>query len=197
MKTTTLTFIFIFSLGLTTLFGQSTRSIEQDEWLLSVGVNAINSQGTKSPVGNISDWAFRFPIAVGAETYFNRLFSIELAASLNGYKTGAPLDAAGPPEVDLTHFALDVHLKYYFGEFVFPETEWLDFYGLAGLGYFSIDGSNISANVGGGAVAWLDRSKSYGIKAQVVAKFAFDHSNTGTEYANNHYQYNLMMIFRL
>lgn len=197
MKTTKLTLIILFTLGLTTLFGQSTRSIEKNEWLLSVGVNALNSQGTKSPVDDISDWAFRFPIAVGVETQFSRLFSVEVAASLNGYDAGEAIDAAGPSDDALTYVALDTNLKYYFGEYLFPETEWIDFYGLAGLGYFDIDGGNMSANVGGGAVVWFNRIKSYGIKAQAVGKFAFDHSNDGSSYANNHFQYNLMMIFRL
>ena len=96
-----------------------------------------------------------------------------------------------------THFALDTHLKYYFGEKVFPNTDWIDFYGMAGLGYFYIEDSNISANIGAGAMFWFDNKQSMGVKAQGMAKLAFNHSNSGSTYANNHFQYNLMFVFRL
>lgn len=197
MKNTTLLLIIMFGFGLFNSFGQSTRSIDKDEWLLGFGLNALNSQGTKSPVGNVSDWAFRFPLAVSAETYWTRLFSVEIAASLNGYKAGAAIDAAGPSDDNLTYFAIDTHLKYYFGEKIFPRTEWIDFYGLAGIGYFNVDEGNISGNVGAGAVFWFDNVQSFGIKAQAVAKLAINHSNSGSSYANNHFQYNLMLVYRL
>ena len=197
MRNTTLLLLIIFGFGLTNAFGQSTRSIDKDEWLIGVGFNTINSQGSKNPFGEISDWAFRFPIAASAETYWSRLFSVEAAISLNGYKAGADIDAVGPSDSSLTHFAVDTHLKYYFGEKIFPNTEWIDFYGLAGLGYFYIQDSNISANIGAGAMFWLDTKQSWGIKAQGVAKLAFNHSNSGSTYANNHFQYNLMVVFRI
>ena len=197
MKSTILLLVLTLGLGLATAHSQSIRSIEEGEWLLSVGVNTINSQGSKSPVGDISDWAFRYPIAAGIETYWTRLFSIEVAASLNGYGAGDPIYDAGPSDNTITYFALDAHVKYYFGEWIFPRTEWIDFYALGGLGYFDVEDGNISANFGGGAVIWFDRTKSMGLKAQGVGKFAFDHSNTGSTFANNHFQYNLMMVFRL
>lgn len=197
MKQTYILTVIILIFGLTTSFGQSTRSIDKDEWLLSVGVNALNSQGTKSPIGNISDWAFRFPLAVGVETYWTRLFSIEIAGSLNGYKAGAAIDAAGPSDDNITYLALDTNLKYYFGEFIFPNNELIDFYGLAGIGYFNVQDGNASANIGGGALFWFDRKQQIGFKVQAVAKLAFNHSNSGSTYANNHFQYNFMMVFRL
>lgn len=192
----TLFFVAMSIFAITSLYGQSTRSIEKNEWLLSLGVNAINSQGTKSPVEDISDWAFRYPLAVAVETKWSRLFSIEIAASINGFKADDAIDA-GSLDENITYFSLDTHLKYYFGEYIFPKTDWLDFYGLAGIGYFDLDDGNLSGNLGGGAVVWFDRGKSYGLKAQALAKLAFDHSNSGTTFANNHFQYNLMLVFRL
>ena len=197
MKHTILLLVFTFSFGLTTVFGQSTRSIEKNEWLLSVGVNAVNSLGTKSPVEDISDFAFRYPLAVAVETKWSRLFSLEIAGSINGFKEGADNIDAGPAEENITYLALDTNLKYYFGEYLLPKTEWLDFYALAGIGYFNVDDGNLSGNFGGGAMFWFNRNKSMGIKAQALAKIAFDHSNTGDTFANNHFQYNLMMVFRL
>jgi hypothetical protein len=197
MKNTTLLLLILFGFGLANSFGQSTRSIDKNEWLIGVGFNTINSQGSKSPVGDISDWAFRYPLAVSAETYWSRLFSVELAASLNGYKAGDDIDAVGPSDDNLTYFAIDTHLKYYFGEKIFPRTEWIDFYAMAGLGFFTVEDGNLSGNIGGGAMFWLDKKQSKGIKLQGVAKLAFNHSNSGSTYANNHFQYNLMFVFRL
>ena len=198
MKNTSLVILLYFCLGVTTVIGQSFRSIEPGETLISVGVNAINSQGTKNPLGNLSDWAFKYPLSVGIESQWARLFSLEVQFTLNGYNAGDPLDAAGPPPEDVTHIALDTHLKYYFGEFIFPEAERIDFYALAGLGFFDVDGGNFSGNFGGGALYWFnERTKVLGLKLQAMAKLAFNHSNTGDVYANNHFQYNLMLVFRL
>jgi hypothetical protein len=198
MKNVGLVLFVYLGMGLSILIGQSVRSMEKGELLLSVGVNTINSQGTKNPVGNISDWAFKQPFSAGIESYWSRLFSIEVQVTLNGYNAGDAIDAAGPSDIDLTHIALDTHLKYYFGEFIFPKSERIDFYGLAGLGYFDVDIGNISANFGGGAVYWFNkRTKAVGLKVQGVAKFALNHDNTGSTYTNNHFQYNMMLVFRL
>jgi len=196
MKNITLLFM-LFGFGLAVSFSQSTRSIDKGEWIIGAGVNTINSQGSKVPYRSISDWSFRYPIIVSAETYLTRLFSVELAASLNGYKAGDNIDAAGPSDDDLTYFAADANLKYYFGDKILPTTDWLDLYALAGLGYFVIDDSDLSTNLGGGAMFWLDSNKSTGIKLQAVGKLAFNHSNFGKSYANNHIQFSLMFLFRL
>jgi hypothetical protein len=198
MKNIGLIICFYLVIGLSNAMGQSIRSIESGELLLSVGVNTINSQGTKNPVGNISDWAFKQPLSVGLETYWSKLFSLEVQVTLNGYNAGDPIDAAGPSDINLTHIALDTHLKYYFGEFIFPKSERIDFYALAGVGYFDVDIGNISANFGGGAVYWFNkRTKGVGIKFQGMAKFALNHDNTGSTYTNNHFQYNMMLVFRM
>ena len=65
MKNTGLLIYVYLVIGLSNLMGQSVRSIEPGELLLSAGVNTINSQGTKNPLGNISDWAFKHPLSVG------------------------------------------------------------------------------------------------------------------------------------
>ncbi len=72
---------------------QSDRSIEKDEWLLGIGVNAINSLGSKNPVENPGDWAFKFPLSASIETRWAKLFSLEVALNINQFEAGAPLDA--------------------------------------------------------------------------------------------------------
>ena len=73
--------------------------------------------------------------------------------------------------------------------------DWIDIYGNAGLGFFSIDETNISANLGGGLLFWINGDKTFGIRAQVIGKFAFNHSDSGLD--NNHYQYHLQAVFKL
>lgn len=173
------------------------RSVRPREVFVSVGLNTVNSQGTKNPFGDIGDWGTRIPLSVNAETLWFKQFTIDLGLSLNGYKEGKPLDAAGPPPKNLTYFAIDASLKYYFGEFIFPRTEWFDLYAAAGPGFFVLDDSNISFNLGGGALFWFNRDRTIGIKAQALAKFALNHSNSGRDYANNHFLYQLQAIFKL
>jgi len=188
--------ISCFTLAIT---AQSDRSLRQGEWLFFAGVNTINSLGTQGPFNSPGDWAFKNPLMVGAETRFSRLFSAEVAISLNGFKANSRIDAAGPTDKDLTYFAIDSSLKYYFGEFIFPKAEWLDFYANTGFGLFVLDGTKVSYNLGGGVVFWINKSRSgsFGIRAQGMGKFAIGHSNSGKIYPNNHYQYSLGAIFQL
>ncbi len=176
---------------------QSDRSIERDEWYISVGVNTINSLGTKNPLESPSDWAFKTPISASIETRWTDLFALEVGLSLNGFESGSPLANGGPTEKDITYFAIDTSFKYYFGEYIFPRQEWIDFYVNAGLGLFIIDNANLSLNLGGGVVFWLSQSHRFGIKAQALGKFAVNHRDAGKIYANNHFQYSLQGIFRL
>lgn len=188
-------FITCFTLAIT---AQSERSIRYDEYLLSVGMNTVNSLGSKNPFERPGDWAFRTPIAASFEAKWFDLFSIEVGASLNGLDSNKSVDAGSPADGStLTYFSADTALKYYFGEYIFPNTEWIDFYGSAGLGLFVFDDTNISVNVGGGALFWLNRYRTFGIKAQGLAKFALDHSDSGSAYQNNHFQYHLMLVFKI
>ena len=181
--------LFIFTLSL-----QSYGQRNYDDWMVNVGINAINSLGTQSPINSPEDWAFRHPIAVSVEKGWSELFSIELAASFNGFEENVRFDPR-PATEDFTYFGLDTHIKYYFGEHIFPREDWIDFYGSAGIGMFTIDEANISINAGGGVLVWLNRYRTFGLRAQIIGKFAFDNANSGFD--NNHYQYNLQAVFKL
>ena len=190
--------VFLFFLSVTISSAQSDRSIEKGEYLLGVGINTINSLGSKNPFEDPGDWAFRTPLSISLETRWARLFSLDVALNFNGFEENAPLDAAGPPSEDITYWSLDSSLKYYFGEHILPRSEWIDFYGSAGLGIFTIEDTNISVNIGGGIMIWPSkRSKSWGIKLQGIGKFAFNHSDRGRVYPNNHFQYSIQVLFRL
>lgn len=168
-----------------------------NEWFLSVGVNAINSLGTRSPINSPDDWTFQTPIAAAIELNWADDFSIEQSITFNGFSEDARVDFA-PLEEDYNYLSLDTHLKYYFGELIFGRgrnTDWFDIYANAGIGFFHIDETNVSANLGGGVLFWLNRNRTFGLKAQTIAKFAFNHPESG--YDNNHYQYHLQAVFKL
>jgi hypothetical protein len=196
MKKLLLVTITLFTLAAS---AQRERSIERDEWVLSAGFNAINSLGTKKPFASPGDWAFKYPLTVGIESRISRLFTLDINLSINGFNAGEPLDAIGPPAEDLSYFAIDTAFKYYFGEDIFPDTEWIDLYGSLGVGLFTIEDSNISFNGGGGIIFWLDdsRRKNFGIRLQGLGKFAFNHENKDYVYPNNHFQYSIAALIRL
>ncbi|MBV7269261.1 hypothetical protein [Winogradskyella luteola] len=182
---------------LTTLLAFSICSFSQSndkQWFGSVGLNAINSQGTQSPINGIGDWAINIPVSLAVEVGWTSGLSIEQAFTLNSFSEGDEIDGVELPE-DYTYMSFDTHAKYYFGKHLFPSADWIDFYGNAGVGFFHIDNTNVSLNLGGGVLFWLNRRQTFGIRAQVIGKFALDHSDSGLD--NNHYQTHIQAIFAL
>lgn len=178
-------------------FSSYAQRYNDNEWLLSIGVNAINSLGTQSPINSPDDWTFQTPIAAAIELNWAGDFSIEQSITFNGFTEDARADF-GPLDEDYNYLSLDTHVKYYFGELIFGRgrnIDWFDIYANAGIGFFHIDETNVSANLGGGVLFWLNRNRTFGLKAQTIAKFAFNNSESG--YDNNHYQYHLQAVFRL
>jgi hypothetical protein len=173
-------------------FSQGTSSTS--EWFASIGLNGINSQGSQSPVGKIGDWAINIPVSLALEVGWTSGFSIEQAFTLNSFAKGDEIDNVELQE-DYTYYSFDTHAKYYFGKHIFPSADWIDFYGNAGVGFFHIDNTNISLNLGGGVLVWLNRRQTIGIRGQVISKFALDHSKSGLD--NNHFQTHIQAIFAL
>ncbi|WP_197429318.1 outer membrane beta-barrel protein [Winogradskyella endarachnes] len=168
-----------------------------DEWRLSIGLNAINTLGSQNPFYKPGEWTFEFPISAAVEFKWSEKLAIEQAITFNGFAEGTGLDEAPFQEVekDYNYISLDTHLKYYFGRHIAPNDDWFDLYANAGVGFFHIDETNVSLNLGGGVLFWLNRDRSFGIRAQTIAKFAINHAESG--YDNNHYQYHLQAIFKL
>ena len=176
-------------------FSLSSNAQKNDnEWFASVGLNAINSLGTQSPINSPGDWANGLPISLAVEVGWTSGLSIEQGFTLNKFAKNDEIDGVILSE-DFTYTSFDTHAKYYFGKHIFPDADWLDFYGNAGVGFFSIDNTNISANFGGGVLVWLNRRQTIGIRGQVIGKFALNHKESGLD--NNHYQTHLQVIFAL
>ncbi|QXP80049.1 MULTISPECIES: hypothetical protein [Winogradskyella] len=172
-----------------------------DEWLLSVGVNAMNDLASRSPFYKPGDWGFRNPISAAVEYRFvdnadwTDNFAIEGAITVNGF-TGDNEYIA--PIKDYNYLSLDAHAKYYFKELLFGRgrnMSWFNAYANVGLGYFHVEKTNMSANLGAGLLFWLDRAQMFGVRVQTIAKFGLN--NTHLSYDNNHYQYHLQAVIRL
>ncbi|MCT4629903.1 hypothetical protein [Winogradskyella sp.] len=187
-KSLLLTALIAFTLS---SFGQSSSS---NEWFGSIGLNAINSQGSQSPVNGMGDWAINLPVSLAVEVGWTSGLSIEQSFTLNSFAKGDEIDGIELQE-DYTYFSFDTHAKYYFGKHLLPSADWIDFYGNAGVGFFNIDETNISLNLGGGILFWLNRRQTIGIRAQVIGKFAMDHAESGID--NNHYQTHIQAFFAL
>ncbi|WP_179333458.1 outer membrane beta-barrel protein [Winogradskyella costae] len=186
----------ILLLALITFCTFSFAQRRNDDWSLSVGVNAINSLGSRSPFKSPGDWSFQTPFSAAAEYRFAYQFAIEQSITFNGFNDDESIDFI-PTNEDYNYLSLDTHVKYYFGELIFGRgrNDWFDIYANAGLGFFNIDETNISVNLGGGVLFWLNENRTFGLRAQTIAKFAYDSSNNG--YDNNHYQYHLQAVFKL
>lgn len=182
---------------LVVLFLQSNvfSQMDGDSWYLSFGINAVNNLGTRSPFNSPGDWYFNsVPATVSAEINYLGNFSIEPSLSYNNIKSGESIDGV-QLDKDYDYIALDMHVKYYFGKFLLPRSNRIELYANAGIGFFHIDETNISANVGGGLMFWLTEKKNIALRAQTIGKFAFNHPKSGFD--NNHFLYNLQLVFKM
>ncbi|WP_179318059.1 outer membrane beta-barrel protein [Winogradskyella helgolandensis] len=170
------------------------NSRANDDWYLSIGVNAINSLGTRSPFNSPSDWAFDLPISAAAEYNWSDTFAIEQSVTFNGFTEDTEIDGTELSK-DYTYISFDTNVKYYFGQFIFPNLDWLEIHANAGVGFFHIDETNISANLGGGVLFWLNANRTFGLRLQTTGKFAFNHPESGFD--NNHFQHHLQVVFKL
>ena len=165
-----------------------------EDWFLSVGFNTINHLGSRSPIYHPGDWVANFPISAALEFSWSDDFSVEPSITFNTFSEGDDIDGRILKK-NYNYLSLDTHLKYNFAQYIFPREDWLQLYANAGFGFFNIDKSNISANFGAGALFWLNRFRTFGIRAQIIGKFAFNHKDSGID--NNHYQYHLQAVFKL
>lgn len=164
----------------------------ESDWKVSVGLNAVGNLGTRNPVKNLDQFAFKFPLMFAVEHQWSEQLAVELDLSLNGFNKGDIVDGSTVLNKDLTYFSTNTNLKWYFTNYFF-DAEWLDLYVSGGVGIFKLDKTNTSANLSAGAQYWFN--ENIGLRLQFTAKLAANHK---TElYANNHYQHSLLVFFRL
>ncbi|WP_298900427.1 hypothetical protein [uncultured Psychroserpens sp.] len=166
------------------------RNIES--WTISVGVNAVGSLGTRNPLKKLSEFEFNRPFAFAIQHRWSRYLSVEQDFTMNRFKITSRIDNGSLPE-EFNYYSTNTYVKYFFSDEIFPEALWLDLYAGAGLGVFSIDELNTSANFALGGAYWFNGS--FGIRLQCVGKFAFNHKDN--RFDNNHFQYMLQAVFKL
>ncbi|WP_299338572.1 hypothetical protein [uncultured Psychroserpens sp.] len=192
--------LLLILIALFSFNGNSQSSLTKDQyrnidsWMISVGVNAVGSLGTRNPVERLDEFEFSQPLALAVEHQWSRFLSIEQDFTLNKFKITSRIDNGKLPE-EFTYFSTNTYLKYYYSNEIFKNTNlnWLDLYVGGGLGVFSIDEINTSANLLLGGTIWI--SDNIGIRLQGVGKFAFNHKDN--RFDNNHFQYMLQGIFKL
>lgn len=187
--------LFVSFLGIST-FAQRRYPNPGNDWLLSVGFNTVANFGTRNPfkdIGkNTNRFAFKYPLAFGIEKRWKDNFYVEQDFSFNGFEEDKFIDN-GTPDKDLFYFSTNTTLKYYFDDLIFRDTDWLNLYVGAGVGFFNIEELNISGNVVFGSIFWV--SDNVGIKIGTMGKFAVDANSR--QYDNNHYQFFLEGVFKL
>jgi len=191
-----LLFIAVVLIG-TLSYGQSpTKQAyrnSQSEWILSVGVNALGNLGTRNPFERLEDFKLKNPLAIAIEHRWTKYLSIEQDLSFNGYDDGEFIDN-GTLTDDVLYFTTNTSLKFYFSDYLY-DADWVDLYASGGVGIFTIDELNTSANVSVGALFWLNSNRTFGIRFQGTGKFAFNHPDK--QFDNNHFQYFAQAVFRL
>lgn len=165
-----------------------------DTWKISVGVNAVGSLGTRNPVERLDDFEFNRPFAFAVEHQWSRFLAIEQDFTFNRFNVTSRIDNGRLPE-DFGYFSTNTYLKYYYSNEILKNTtlDWLDLFVGGGLGIFTIDELNTSANLVLGGTIWF--SDNIGGRLQGIGKFAFNAKDN--RFDNNHFQYTLQVIFKL
>ncbi|OUS03495.1 hypothetical protein A9Q86_00860 [Flavobacteriales bacterium 33_180_T64] len=168
------------------------QSRDHQSWFLSVGVNAVGSLGTQNPVEKLEEFEFSRPFAIAIQHKWTEHLSIEQDFTMNQFKVGSTIDNGVVTE-KLNYYSTNTYLKYYFSDYLLKNVNWLDMYAGGGLGVFSIDEFNTSANLVLGGTIWIN--PNIGVRLQSVGKFAFNQKDN--RYDNNHFQYMLQAVFKL
>ncbi len=166
-------------------------------FLIKLGVNSVDSTGESNPfdfLTSFNELAFSSPLKIGAAYRFNELFSIGLDGSVNKWKApNAVIDSKKLTE-DQNYLALDVKLNLYIDEAFnwFAKADWLELYLDGGLGYFKVNGGNLTGNFGVGTNIWV--SKKIGLNFDAIGKWVMD--SNAAMYNTNHFQFSAGVVFR-
>lgn len=169
-----------------------------NKWTLKAGFNLIDNDGairSFHTLGSLKEAAFSgVPVRLGLEYRFSKVFSFELAGSLNKWKAGeGVLDGTLLTE-DQNYSSADVFIKLYVDEVLnwFRGADWFEPYLAVGAGYFDINEGGTTFNFGPGVNFWF--SEFVGFNFEAVGKWALD--NNPALFDSNHVQYSFGLTFR-
>jgi hypothetical protein len=90
----------------------------------------------------------------------------KLILLFKGFEADDNIDGSTSLNDDYNYFSLDPSVKYYFRDLIFSEYSRFPLYGMTDPGFFFINESNISFNIDGGLLVWLNKNHSFGVKLQ-------------------------------
>ena len=181
-----LTLLFVcFIISTTLLYSQNynvsqNKKEKQMNYQVSIGVNAIDNSGDRSPIKG--DWAFQTPFSIGIEARSNIKKNLALVGDF-GYN-----DYDG-----LRYYSVDGGFKYYLNDWI--RSEKFEIAPTVGGGVFNINRTNVSVNVGGSVAYWF--SKSLALRIKSLAKFALNNNDPNYNISNKHFMHNLEVVFLL
>ena len=181
------------------IFTSVSAQFNEGEWRLSAGLNAINDLDSQNPFNSPDEWIFNsIPLAVGVEYAIDSDFVIELMGTFNKFNNDDLGVEAGPLEKKFFYFSSDASLKYNWGQLLLPRRNRLELTANAGVGFYRVEDTNMTFNVGGGALWWLTDDKNVGLRAQTLAKFGKKEDINQDFIGNNrHFQWHLQAVFVL
>ena len=186
--------ILLFAFAIVTFNCFSQRNSERSDWIIGIGVNTVNNNGSLSPWNSPEDWAFNTPIALSIEHVWSDIFSIEQSFSFNKFTDSNVIDSVGLND-DLTFFSTNTKVKWYFDEYIFPRrAQWLDLAASLGVGVFNIQDQrlNTTANVGFDAFFWF--SDDWGVAIKSLGKFALNQGDN--LFLTNHFNHFLELVYK-
>lgn len=199
--------LLIFAFALTSIGAQEKNYSRIDstkfnnKWTFGLGFNVVDNNGNRSsnPFNNfikLDEEAFGgIPLKLDVEYRFNDVFALAASGSMNRWKAGKGYLDNTLTEVDVDYFAVDGALKLYIDEAlnVLKNSDWLEVYASAGLGYFEITDGGVSANLGAGANFWI--LDNFGINLNGTAKWAL--AAEPALYETKHVQYSAGIVYRI
>ena len=183
------------------------NSSDENHWILSFGVNAVDNSDAKfEDLTNSDRWAFaKAPLYLSAEAIIDGHFSVGTTLSLNYFTEGKILENAsilGEDEGgnDAGYLAVDLAIKYSFNKSNGKSFDPYVFVG-PGISHFGdyktqenptelVEATNIfTFNTGFGLNYWF--SSTWGVNLNASAKWG-----VATEYTN-HFQSSLGLLYRI
>ncbi len=177
------------------------KPLNYKEFIFKGGLNLVDNTGDRKPFPfdgkKLENTAFSMPFSLGVDYLFRKDVSIGLSASYNKFKANKAVLDGYLLYSDLSYFAVDLSLKYYFLRLYSPQSynSKFDMYGSGGLGFFNISKSTGSVNLGLGMNYWIN--SKIGITTEYLSKFSFNKSEIAYIPDTSHFYYFIGVAYRI
>ncbi len=166
-----------------TLKSEDSKSIpdsDSSKYTITLGVNVIDNGGSNFLPFN--DFYFKTPFFIAAECRFTSNLSLAVSASTNELKIQSETNS---------YVGVDVVGQFYFDDFIFNNKNIETFAGVGAGRYFLDNRGKTTFDVTGGGRYWF--SNQFGVSLQGYGKVGLQ---SKIDKLNNHFQYNLGIVWR-